>query len=51
MLLVTKVFMSLWFGLLASVSITALVSMLAAPTGKPGRFWLVLGPLRQPPSG
>jgi hypothetical protein len=45
MLLITKVFMSLWLGLLACVSVTALVSMLAAPAGKPGRFLLVLGPL------
>jgi hypothetical protein len=45
MLLMTKVFMSLWLGLLACVSITALVSMLAAPAEKPGRFSLVLGPL------
>jgi hypothetical protein len=44
MLLITKVFMSLWFGLLASVSVTALVSMLAVPAEKPGRFSLVLGP-------
>ena len=45
MLPITKVFMSLWFGLLASVSVIALVSMLAVPAEKPGRFLLVLGPL------
>jgi hypothetical protein len=45
MLLIAKIFMSLWFGLLAFVSIAALVSMLAAPAERPGHISLVLGPL------
>jgi hypothetical protein len=45
MLLITKIFMSFWLGFLAFFSIAALVSMLAAPPEKPGRFSLVLAPL------
>lgn len=45
MLLAAKIFMSLWFGFLALVSIAALVSMLAAPAERPGHISLVLGPL------
>ena len=45
MLLITKIFMSLWFGLLAFVSVAALVSMLAAPAGKARPFLARSGPI------